>query len=239
MRSELAELLDHGPFPDALRAAISARELSLDRIQDGLRRDGVPLSVATLSYWQSGRRLPARPGSLRAISHVERILQLTEGSLTTLLEPRGGLGPAGQLLSLSELWSAQPEAATLLSHVDSEAETHLRRLSQYDRTTLGPDRRIRSVRCKQVLRADDDGPDRWLLMFDPGTGSRTVLTRLRHCRRRQVVTLPGSTLVITELLFDRPLGRGETQRRRPGRCGVGPLVARTRRQGARGSAGDR
>ena len=60
-RDELVGLLATGPFPDALRAAIKTSRLSLDRIQHRLGLRGITISVATLSYWQSGRRRPERP----------------------------------------------------------------------------------------------------------------------------------------------------------------------------------
>ncbi|MYR59325.1 transcriptional regulator, partial [Streptomyces sp. SID625] len=53
LAEELVRLLERGPFADALRAAITASGLSLDRIRDRLVRRGASLSVATLSSWQS------------------------------------------------------------------------------------------------------------------------------------------------------------------------------------------
>ena len=51
-------------FATALRAAVQARGLGLERIQERLRAEGVAVSLATLSYWQSGRSRPARRESL-------------------------------------------------------------------------------------------------------------------------------------------------------------------------------
>jgi hypothetical protein len=59
------------PFAGALRAAIQASGLSLDRLQHRLRERGVTISVATLSYWQSGRSQPQRSQSLVALRHLE------------------------------------------------------------------------------------------------------------------------------------------------------------------------
>ncbi|MFD9740308.1 hypothetical protein ACFWW9_37980, partial [Umezawaea sp. NPDC059074] len=70
----LAQLLTTGPFPEALRAAIKASRLSLDRIQHRLGLRGVTISVATLSYWQSGGRRPLRPESRVARRHQECVL---------------------------------------------------------------------------------------------------------------------------------------------------------------------
>ncbi|MEU5693145.1 hypothetical protein [Actinosynnema sp. NPDC020468] len=86
--ADLARLLAEGPFPDALRAAIDASGLSLDRVRHRLGQRGVSVSVPTLSLWQSGRRRPARPESLRALAHLDQVLGLPPGSLTALLGPR-------------------------------------------------------------------------------------------------------------------------------------------------------
>ncbi|MFD0630293.1 multiprotein-bridging factor 1 family protein [Catenulispora yoronensis] len=76
-----------GPFAEALRAAITARGLSLDSLQRRLSDRGVRVGTATLSCWQNGRRRPERPDSLRAVSALEEILGLPGGSLLVLLGP--------------------------------------------------------------------------------------------------------------------------------------------------------
>ena len=83
----LAGLLRTGPFERALRAAVAASGLSLDRIQDRLNRRGARISVATLSFWQSGRYRPERASSLRVPAELEDILGLAPESLRALLGP--------------------------------------------------------------------------------------------------------------------------------------------------------
>jgi hypothetical protein len=84
---EVELLLETGPFEAALRAAIRARGLGLDRIRYRLRGRGVSISLATLSHWQSGRCRPERPESLQALGHIEEVLGVPSGSLTHLLGP--------------------------------------------------------------------------------------------------------------------------------------------------------
>ncbi|MFD9892961.1 transcriptional regulator [Amycolatopsis sp. NPDC059027] len=94
--SELERLLETGPFAEALRAAIRARGLGLDRIRYRLRSRGTSLSLATLSHWQSGRCRPERSESLRALRNLEDILGVPGGSLIRLLgPPRGRATPCG------------------------------------------------------------------------------------------------------------------------------------------------
>src|SRR3989442_8044626 len=83
--AELDSALRGGPFHIALRAAIAARGLPLQRVQHHLSRYGVKVGVTSLSYWQQGARRPQRPESLRAVRALEEILQLPEESLIRLL----------------------------------------------------------------------------------------------------------------------------------------------------------
>ncbi|RJQ87087.1 transcriptional regulator [Amycolatopsis panacis] len=90
---ELERLLETGPFAEALRTAIRVRGLGLERIRYRLRSRGTPISLATLSHWQSARCRPERPESLRALRSLEDILGVPDGALTRLLgppRPRGG-----------------------------------------------------------------------------------------------------------------------------------------------------
>ncbi|MFD9888002.1 helix-turn-helix domain-containing protein [Amycolatopsis sp. NPDC059027] len=211
-REELGGLLEQGPFNVALRAAIVARGLSLDRIQDRLARKGVQVSLATLSYWQSGQRRPERPTSLRALEHLENVLEVPPNSLRNLLgppSPRGRRG--GSLPGLADLWPAKPEVAGLLGDVPTTPDRSLRRLTLHDRVLVGPDGRERAVRCTQVMRADCGGPDRALLVYDwdGSAGEEPVVTGLRNCTLGKVVTSEVSSLFAAELLFERPLTKGE------------------------------
>src|SRR2546421_3729475 len=90
-----------GRFSHALRSAIKASGLSLNRIQYRLRERGAAVSSATLSYWQSGRRRPTRHDSLLVVRQLEEILRMPAGTPGAPVEaPRagrpGGAGGAGR-----------------------------------------------------------------------------------------------------------------------------------------------
>ena len=91
--SNLPAVLRTGPFEEALRAAIAARGLSLERLRSRLAERGLHVGVATLSCWQNGHRRPERPESLRAVSALEEILGLPPEALVVLLGPRRPRGP--------------------------------------------------------------------------------------------------------------------------------------------------
>ncbi|MFB7152146.1 hypothetical protein ACFCYA_22310, partial [Streptomyces virginiae] len=93
--AELDRLLRGGPFHLALRAALAARGLPLQRVQHRLAAQGIKVGVTSLSYWQQGARRPRHPESLRAVTALERILELPDGALVRLLAaPAPGAGAA-------------------------------------------------------------------------------------------------------------------------------------------------
>ncbi|GGP71553.1 hypothetical protein [Saccharothrix coeruleofusca] len=204
-------------FANALRAAIRAKGLSLERIQHRLRARGVAVSIAALSYWQSGRRRPERPDSLAALAHLEEILEVGEGALRTLLgppRPRGKARPRGLPPANPLGWAPAADhepMAELLADVDTSADQDLTRLSLRDQVELAMDGSTRRVRSRQVLRAERTGVDRVLLSYDtrlPGD-PLPVIGTLRSCRLGRVSADPRNGLMVAELLFDRPLRRGE------------------------------
>ena len=73
-------------FAEALRQAIARRGLALNRIRTHLADRGLQVGVATLSTWQSGRRIP-RDDSLAVITALEELLQLPTGWLTVRIPP--------------------------------------------------------------------------------------------------------------------------------------------------------
>jgi hypothetical protein len=202
-------------FPVALRAAIRASGLSLDRIQYRLRARGLTISVTALSYWQSGRRRPERPESMSALKHLEEVLGVESGSLTALLgppRPRGRAQRTPAAIPIEALWDNKASLGPLLQRMDLASDTSLTRISQHDRVEIAEDRGERSVRVRQVLRAEHDGADRWISVYDvakPGNPLPRIVP-VQSCSLGRVAKDPGAGLIVTELLFDRPLSRGET-----------------------------
>lgn len=214
--AELDALLATGPFEAALRAAITARGLGLTRIHDRLRRAGVSVSLATLSYWQSGRSRPERRESLVALAQLEGVLEVPAGSLSSLLgppRPRGRwFGKQPTSTGTSVWWPDQAAVDDALDEVDMRWDERLTRISQHDLARVGPEREELSFVSRQVLRAEEDGADRWVVILHLDEHDRVLpLVRPRkHCRLGRVVSRPADGLLVTELLFDRPLARGET-----------------------------
>lgn len=75
-------------FAERLRAAIESRGVTMVWLRDRLTERGTPVSVATLSYWRSGRRNPEGEGSLAAIAALEDLLGVSAGHLASQVLPR-------------------------------------------------------------------------------------------------------------------------------------------------------
>jgi len=207
---DLGTLLREGPFDAALRAAIRARGLSLDRLREHLRTRGVSVTTATLSYWQSGRSRPERRDSVRGLRQLEAVLEVPAGSLVALLGP-----PRARRSTPAEIgrfWPDGPRIDAAVSDVDIRWDERLTRLSQHDVVLVGPDREELEIRSRQVLRAEADGPDRWVVILHLDEHDRPLpeLRSLRGCHAGRSVLKPEDGLLVVELLFGRPLLRGET-----------------------------
>lgn len=118
-------------FSQALSRAVQRRGLTLRRVADHLQLAGRPVSVATLSYWQTGRSLPLRAGSEATVEALEKILQTPPGYLMGPLarlqgeqwDPSGAIPGTLDLTALQDLGLDLDRRTALLAlhhtvHVD-------------------------------------------------------------------------------------------------------------------------
>lgn len=197
-------------FATALRVAITRRGLTLERIRHHLRQRGHELSVATLSYWQSGRSRPDRASSLAALGSLEEILDVPRGSLVVQL-PRQmrNPGPAG-----SAIPSVGPVFDTGML-IDEAVETlginweHLERVSVHDFIRVLPDRSVGTHLIRETMRATVSGVDRFVVVYgDEPIGTPYVMPRW-NCRLGRTIEHPRVGLVIAEMLLDQPMAVGD------------------------------
>ncbi|MFI0450596.1 helix-turn-helix domain-containing protein [Actinomadura sp. 6N118] len=209
-------------FAGALRQAVQASGLTLERIRHRLGQRGLPVSVATLSYWQRGR---SRPRSRAVVAALEEILGVPAGSLTGLLEAadhgahpvRHGGGGAGRTgagrlergRAAGDLWPDPERYARVVGQLDRSGDHRLERLSTHDVYRLDADRRPGRLSVRTVLRAAGDDVDRVVCVHPAGEGQpEAELTGLRYCRPGRVRAEEG--LLAFELVFDRVLAAGDT-----------------------------
>lgn len=201
-------------FAHALRAAIAARGLSLDRIRFYLAQRGHDLSVATLSYWQSGRSKPDRASSLAALGALEEVLGVPRAHLASLLPPRRPRRTvhSGERLDAAVLHrEVARELEGLIQEVGLSFDDGLQRISVHDLITVLPDRTEGAHLVREILRAEKDGVDRMPIYFgitDPS--GYPYIRAIRGCRVGQMVESSDSPLVAGELILEQPLWAGES-----------------------------
>lgn len=200
-----------GSFAETLRAAIDRRGLGLERIRDHLDARGVTVSVATLSYWQSGRSQPERKSSLAALPHLEDVLGVLPGTLRGALPDTRERARRCPVQELDALWPEAPQTR-VLRRLDTRWDADLDRISLHDVLVVGPSRDQVSMRVTQVLRARADGPDRRVVLHchDDPHGALPEIRALRGCRVGRVEREPDAGVLGAELLLDEPLRRGRT-----------------------------
>ncbi|MYR42352.1 transcriptional regulator [Streptomyces sp. SID5910] len=202
-----------GPFSEALRVAIQNRGLSLSRLQERLKQGGAPITTATISAWQSGKYRPERPHALRALEALEKVLNLPARALSSLLappKPRGRhLNGAAGRPSLAEAWAGVLNDA--LEAVDTRWTAHLTCVSRHQRIDVDARGGEHMLWSRQVLRAETDGPDRYIISYQADQpGPAPVLRPSTPRRVGASLDDPAHGILVAELLFDRPLSRGET-----------------------------
>lgn len=183
-------------FAAVLSAAIAQRNLTLDRIAQHLRESGTPISIATLSYWQTGRSLPTRTRSLMALRELEKVLRVPDGGLTGALPQGANRNPriSGALIRIG--FNPDPDFAN--QTLQDSIEFSLARTTQSETT-------------RQLLRAETACLHRIPLVLRQEASSRClpVVEPVAGCSLGDVTTVDNG-LVIAELKLSHPLSHGET-----------------------------
>ncbi|MEL4357803.1 MULTISPECIES: hypothetical protein [unclassified Luteococcus] len=203
MTSTGTELTQNPAFALRLSQALTGTELTLGRISDHLTAAGTPVSVATLSNWQTGKNTPRRANSLRAVEELERVLSLPSGSLR-------------QTLARGEEDQGEPVRPTMgeleraLTSLELTAQ-NLRGISSADLVVIGARRNERSVAHHQLAAARVDGLRRIpAIYFQDADGPAAPRIRaISGCRVGRQIKVPEAHLVVAELILPRALARDE------------------------------
>ena len=197
-------------FAEALREAIEARGLSLDRVRAHLVSYGHDVSIATLSYWQTGRSLPVRKASVQALGALEVVLRVPRGSLAAKLPtqrirrrdtpPPLHRGPALRL----------GVAHAIADQLGLAWSDGFHRITQHDRLTVDADRRIATQVVSDLIVSDRDGFNRYLVGYSSDeVGVSLEIEPLEGCRVGRVIRDPRLTLTVAELILPQSLRAGE------------------------------
>ncbi|MDN5895264.1 MAG: hypothetical protein L0H93_14725 [Nocardioides sp.] len=201
-------------FADALRQAVESSGLCLEAIQQRLAERDVEISVATLSYWQSGNRVPGRKRSQMVVAHLESVLDLEPRSLRVLVPPPRPRGRASeQPFALTPRFAEQDAVRRIAERVQTRhGGQQLTRISQHDTVRVDENHRIASVRIRMVSRADADGLTGIGVtqFFEDATAGSPALTVHSGAAVISRHSDPDHRVLGTELEFAHPLNRGDT-----------------------------
>lgn len=213
----LTQALRTGPFHSALRTAIECRGLSLARLQYRLGQQGVQVAQSTLSYWQQGIRRPERPDSLRAVTLLEEILRLPQGSLTMLL---GSRRPRGRWVNhvpgsrqLADVMTGPREAVDRLLIEIGSAPGKVRIASLHEFLFMDAEGRLARTELHHVVRAATGCTDRLVALYagDPGCDATQVDVRATaNCQIGRVRRDSAEGMIAAEIIFGRQLEPGDT-----------------------------
>lgn len=197
------------PFAEVLTAAVRDRGLSLERIRARLEAAGVPVSIATLSYWQSGRSMPTRSRSYHTLVELEQILNLDPGHLTRHTHTADGRSRR-ESFAWQKVVPSHELVTSIIQELGIDMQGQMTRLSIQDVMVVGPDRLERTHDTRVVWRAERPGLHRWAVVVqqdDGGTGVPSIEARF-GCEVGEVIEVPERHLMVAEVVARRPLQRG-------------------------------
>ena len=201
-------------FPTLLRQAVAERGLPLGTLSALLREAGTPVATSTLSEWQSGHSRPERPGSLRALDELERVLGAPPGQLRSALPPRARRGRSPALPAPVAPWTGPPELVPLLARLgattDDLAGPLNEPLSRRLHLSVDEHGHLASLSMSTLVRARRDGTTRIVdAGYDDEAGAVPQVVAARGAQVGRFVHDPEARLSAYELLLPRPLAAGE------------------------------
>lgn len=205
-----------GPFHVALRTAIEARGLGLDRLRQRLKARNLNVSTTSLSYWQHGRTQPEHARSIEAVAALEEILLVPAGSLRALLGPRRARGPRSRRATHDEPESVIGGGQAMRALCDQlplAREHSLDIVNQHVTATIDHNGRDVSHLITMTNRARRNDVDRYVAMFRGDTGSQIDAVQVlahRDCTIGRVVRHEDQPVLLAEVLLGTTLNQGDT-----------------------------
>ena len=194
--------------------AIAERGVSLEYLRGRLQDLGTPLSVATLSYWRSGRSQPEHQTSLEALTTLEELLYLPAGHLRSRLRPSKRSGPFRGSKSLASLMGGSEAVRRALEQLgyDPDATESLVETSVQVTFDVDDQGRGRSAVSRSVWKAVRDGAAGQPFVFTMDSESSAVpeFVALKGCSIGKTYTDVEQGVFGVEVLLERPLATGET-----------------------------
>ncbi|MFD3729300.1 hypothetical protein [Streptomyces sp. NPDC058671] len=207
----------HTDDPDAMFAAVfkealRRRGLPLDLVRDHLQSHGVTLSLATLSYWRSGRSQPEKPQSLRALDILEPFLGLPCGALRSLVRrrPRGWVPPYDPA-AVRGVYGENSDVEQVLGDAFPHFDADLRRLVVHETVSVNEHRLVGEFHVTVAVRAVRDNARHLTVIHTlDGLNADEVDFTVPHGPPPSTRYRPELNCVVAEVPLGRRLARNET-----------------------------
>ncbi|MDN5687110.1 MAG: helix-turn-helix domain-containing protein [Brachybacterium sp.] len=200
-------------FAHSLRSSIERSGLSLTQISQRLRARSRPVSVATLSNWQSGRSLPGSGPSIGVVAALEDLLGRSPDSLVDLVgAPRlQGRGvPDTRFIGHRSSKNVFRDALLELGFESPERYAHERVFQQL--ATIDSSRDLQQFTSRVTVRALESGTCRLpavhvLEPSEPNVAPQYI--PLEGCTVGRTVNWPDRRAYGVELTIDGHLNAGQ------------------------------
>lgn len=197
-------------FAAAMDAALTAQGLSLAEVRERVQQRGARVSVATLSFWRSGARVPDPVRSAETLVALEGALGVARGHLISRVAGRSRrMGAIGRM---NEYADRDPRRMSMLRRLDVSPPQNFRMASVQQTIDIGPRLGITRVRTDMLVQCVS-GQVETLGFVDIAPAPTSTPSRITACAGGVVESSAADesqTVFGFRLVLDRPLLRGET-----------------------------
>lgn len=199
------EQLAREAFALVFSDALQARGLTLDRVQARLVAAGCPVSIATLSYWQTGRSLPTRMASMAALAELDRIFELPPGYLVSLLPAR-----TDRSWRLRQVLDSYDRVEQIFAGWGSSTDSQLTSIVVHERHLVQDEGQRIVSRMRQLMRCTGDDVTTTPYIFQqPAAHVAPRPQALTGCEIGNSFIDQDAGLAVGEWVFPRPVQAGE------------------------------
>ncbi|MDL9977778.1 hypothetical protein [Microbacterium candidum] len=202
-------------FASAFSDALSARGVTLTALRHRLEGHGNRVSLAALSYWRSGARVPDLDDRREVIGDIEDVLGLAPGALAELATRRRPPAPLPQPdVRYRKDWGIDFPAlvAEAQGALDTAPSSTFRALSMQQICDVREDGTLERAAVHLLLRCTGERIERfrWSTAAPDGFAVLPSVSAIEGGTLQGIHVSAGNRMVSAAVAPDRPLAQGDT-----------------------------